>query len=152
MRKPSTRLIEHLAGLLALILAMTGLLIYAVQEPQRIVEAQAAQLQRDLDEAMTLYAQNCSVCHGVAGEGIGATPALDNPALRTSDAATLTKIIARGLYGTAMPAWHTEDGGVLSDYQISTLVMLIQAGDWQATQDRVVNLGLTPLVPFSAPA
>ena len=150
MRKPSPRLIEHLVGLLALVLAMTGLLIYALQEPQRVVEAQAAQLQRDLDEAMTLYAQNCSVCHGVAGEGIGATPPLDNPALRSSDAATLTKIIARGLYGTAMPAWHTDDGGVLSDYQISTLVMLVQAGDWQATQDRVVNLGLTPLVPFSA--
>jgi mono/diheme cytochrome c family protein len=150
MKKPSTRVIEHLVGLLALALALTGLLIYAIQEPQRIVQAQAAQLQRDLDEAMTLYAQNCTVCHGVAGEGIGATPALDNPALRSSDAMALTKIISRGLYGTTMPAWHVDDGGTLSDYQIATLVSLIQSGDWQATQDRVVNLGLTPLVPFSA--
>jgi len=150
MRKPSARLIEHLVGLLALALALTGLLIYALQEPQRIVQAQEAQLQRDLDEAMTLYAQNCSVCHGVAGEGIGATPALDNPALRSSDALALTKIISRGLFGTTMPAWHLEDGGTLSDYQVATLVTLIQSGDWQATQDRVVNLGLTPLVPFTA--
>jgi mono/diheme cytochrome c family protein len=150
MKKPSSRLIEHVVGLLALGLALTGLLIYAIQEPQRIVQAQEAQLQRDLDEAMTLYAQNCSVCHGVAGEGIGATPPLDNPALRNSDAVTLTKIIARGLYGTTMPAWHIEDGGTLSDYQIATLVSLIPSGDWQAVQDRVVNLGLVPLVPFSA--
>ena len=150
MKKPSAREIEHLVGLLALALALTGLLIYAIQEPQRIVQAQEAQLQRDLDDAMTLYAQNCSVCHGVAGEGIGATPALDNPALRSSEAVALTKIISRGLYGTTMPAWHVEDGGTLSDYQIATLVSLIQSGDWQATQDRVVNLGLTPLVPFSA--
>ncbi len=150
MKKPSPRVIEHLVGLLALALALTGLLIYAIQEPQRIVQAQAAQLQRDLDEAMTLYAQNCTVCHGVAGEGIGATPALDNPVLRSSDTMALTKIISRGLYGTTMPAWHVEDGGTLSDYQIATLVSLIQSGDWQATQDRVVNLGLTPLVPFSA--
>ena len=150
MKKPSSRIIEHLVGLLALGLALSGLLIYAVQEPQRIAQAQEAQLQRDLDDAMTLYAQNCSVCHGVAGEGIGATPALDNPALRSSDAVALTKIISRGLFGTTMPAWHEEDGGTLSDYQIATLVALIQSGDWQATQDRVVNLGLTPLVPFSA--
>jgi mono/diheme cytochrome c family protein len=86
----------------------------------------------------------------VAGEGIGATPALDNPALRSSDAVALTKIISRGLYGTTMPAWHVDDGGTLSDYQIATLVALIHSGDWQATQDRVVNLGLTPLMPFSA--
>ncbi len=150
MKRPSTRVIEHMVGLLALALALSGLLIYAIQEPQRIVLAQEAQLQRDLDEAMTLYAQNCTVCHGVAGEGIGATPALDNPALRSSDAVALTKIISRGLYGTTMPAWHVDDGGTLSDYQIATLVALIHSGDWQATQDRVVNLGLTPLVPFSA--
>ena len=37
MKKPSARVIEHLVGLLALALALTGLLIYAIQEPQRIV-------------------------------------------------------------------------------------------------------------------
>ena len=47
-----------------------------------------------------------------------------------------------------MPAWSLEDGGPLSDYQIDQLVQLIQYGDWQAAQDRVVNLGLAPLVPF----
>jgi mono/diheme cytochrome c family protein len=48
-----------------------------------------------------------------------------------------------------MPAWSKEDGGPLSDYQISELVNLIRSGDWNATQDRVVNLGLAPLVPFT---
>ncbi|MBU1662017.1 MAG: c-type cytochrome, partial [Chloroflexi bacterium] len=37
----------------------------------------------------------------------------------------------------------------LNDYQIGELVDLIRFGDWQATQDRVVNLGLAPLVPFA---
>jgi len=149
MKKISLVTLEHLVGLAALLLASTGLLIYALQEPGRIVQAQAAQLAADLDDAMTLYAQNCSVCHGLAGEGIGATPALDQAVLRESDPASLTKIIARGLFGTAMPAWHIEDGGPLSDYQIAEMVSLIQRGDWAATQDRVVNLGLAPLVPFT---
>lgn len=146
----NARLIEHTLGLLALAFLAVGVLIYALQEPQRLVSAQAAQLNADLDEAMTLYAQNCAVCHGLAGEGIGATPALNHPDLRAADAEMLTKIISRGLYGTSMPAWNKTDGGPLSDYQIGEMVALVQYGDWQQAQDRVVNLGLAPLVPFTA--
>ncbi|MEJ2304080.1 MAG: cytochrome c [Anaerolineales bacterium] len=102
---------ETLIGILATFLMAFGLLFAAIREPARISSAQEAQIRTDLDEAMSLYAQNCSVCHGLAGEGIGATPALDSPALREADYASLTKIIARGLFGTAMPAWSKEDGG-----------------------------------------
>lgn len=143
-------MLEVLIGILATGLIVTGLMLYALLEPARIEGAQASQLNLDLNDAMTLYAQNCSVCHGLAGEGIGATPPLNNPALSLSDPGSLAKIIARGLYGTSMPAWSLEDGGPLSDYQIDQMVLLIQHGDWQATQDRVVNLGLAPLVPFTA--
>lgn len=143
------RLFEILAGLLATQLIVFGLALYILNEPTRIVEAQAQTLAIQVDDAMTLYAENCSVCHGLAGEGIGATPPLDSEALRTMDYADLTKTIARGRYNTAMPAWSKEDGGPLSDYQISELVALIQSGDWSATQERVVNLGLAPLIPFT---
>jgi mono/diheme cytochrome c family protein len=70
--------------------------------------------------------------------------------MQSADPGSLTKVISRGLYNTSMPAWNLEDGGPLSDYQIGLLVTLIQQGDWQLVQDRVVNLGLAPLVPFSA--
>ncbi|MCK5429218.1 MAG: cytochrome c, partial [Anaerolineales bacterium] len=147
--KLSPRIIETLLGIFATSLIAAGILLYAVQEPSRIVSAQDDQILADLDDAMTIYAENCSVCHGLAGEGIGATPALDNPALSTADYNTLHKIISRGLFGTSMPAWSKEDGGPLGEYQIGELVTLIQFGDWQATQDRVVNMGLAPLVPFT---
>lgn len=146
----TTRLVELLLGMLAALLIVAGLGLYALQEPQRIVNAQAAQQTLDLNEAMTLYAENCAVCHGLRGDGIGAIPALDTEALRTADSGALFKIIARGLYNTAMPAWSIEDGGPLSDYQINQMVLLIQFGDWQQTQDRVVNLGLAPRVPFES--
>ncbi len=144
--------IEILVGLVATLMIATGLFLYALNEPARLEIAQAAQISYDLDEAMTLYAQNCVVCHGLSGEGIGATPPLNNPALRESDPQSLYKIISRGLYNTAMPAWGLEDGGPLSEFQMDQLVILVQAGDWQETQDRVVNLGLAPLVPFTAEA
>ncbi|MGB9641310.1 MAG: c-type cytochrome [Anaerolineales bacterium] len=141
--------LETYLGILATALIVIGLFLVVFNEPKRIASAQQSQLASDLDEAMTLYAQNCSVCHGLAGEGIGATPPLNNEALRQTDYDSLYKIIARGLYNTAMPAWSKEDGGPLSDYQISEMVTLIQNGDWQKTQDRVVNLGLAPSVPFT---
>ncbi len=145
----ANRIVEYLVGILATILIGVGIFLYSIQEPTRIVYAQQAQLETDLDQAMTLYAENCSVCHGLAGEGIGSTPGLNTVSLKEVDFASLEKIISRGLYNTAMPAWAIEDGGPLNEYQIDTLVMLIQNGDWQATQDRVVNLGLAPLVPFT---
>ena len=148
----TTRRLEIGFGLLATTLIAVGLLLYALDEPERIVLAQQTQLEGDLDEAMTMYAQNCAVCHGLTGEGIGSIPPLDNPDMRVADGQTLVKIVARGLFNTAMPAWSIEDGGPLSDYQISQMVRLVQAGDWQATQDRVVNLGLAPQVPFTAEA
>lgn len=150
--KISSRTIEYLIGILATAMIAAGLLLYTFEEPERISFAQEAQVRSDLDGAMTLYAENCAVCHGLAGEGIGATPGLDNPGLASMSTDELFKVIARGRFDTAMPAWGLEDGGPLSDYQIGMLATLIQQGDWQAAQDRVVNLGLAPLVPFAAQA
>ncbi len=149
MTPSRTRLIEILVGLLATQLIVFGLAFYIVNEPQRLISAQNEILTTQLDEAMTLYAENCAVCHGLNGEGIGSTPPLNNPALASMPYDELFKTIARGRYGTSMPAWSKDDGGPLSDYQISVLVSLVQSGDWQSTGDRVVNLGLAPLTPFT---
>lgn len=146
----STRTVEVLIGLLATSLIVTGIFLYALREPQRVTAAQNTQLRTDLDEAMSLYAENCSVCHGIQGEGIGVTPPLDHAGLRASDYDTLYKIISRGLYGTAMPAWSQEDGGPLSNYQIGEMVTLIQFGNWESVRDHVVNLGMAPLIPFNS--
>ncbi len=149
MTETRSHRLEILIGTIATGLIMLGLAAYILFEPNRIETAQAHTLGIQLDDAMSLYAENCAVCHGLADEGIGSTPPLNNPALQTMDARELFKTIARGRFNTAMPAWSQEDGGPLSDYQIDELVNLVQSGDWNATQDRVVNLGLAPLVPFT---
>ncbi len=145
-------LIESLIGLGATMAIAAALGWYMLQEPTRITQAQTDILNIQLEEAMTLYAENCAVCHGLNGEGIGATPALNNPALKTMPFEEIQKTIARGRYQTAMPAWSITDGGALSDYQINELALLIQYGDWKETGDRVVNLGLAPLIPFTTEA
>ncbi|GAB4549454.1 MAG: hypothetical protein Fur002_26610 [Anaerolineales bacterium] len=141
--------IETFIGLGATILIVAALGFYMLNEPNRIAAAQQKTLAAQLDDAMTLYAENCVVCHGLNGEGMGATPALNNPALQTMPFDEIYKTISRGRYQTAMPAWSIEDGGALSDYQIGEMVSLIFYGDWNQTGDRVVNLGLAPLIPFT---
>ena len=141
--------IEVLLGLLGTAIIVIAFGLYILGESNRLVESQGDILHLQLDDAMTLYAENCAVCHGLNGEGIGATPPLNAPGLQTMPYEEIYKVIARGRFETAMPAWSKEDGGPLSDYQIGELVALIESGDWNATGDRVVNLGLAPLIPFT---
>ena len=149
MNENRSHRIEILLGLLGTAIIVFALAFYIVSEPDRIVESQGEILYVQLEDAMTLYAENCAVCHGLNGEGIGATPPLNNPALQTMPYSDIFKTIARGRFETSMPAWSKNDGGPLSDYQIGELVALIESGDWNETGDRVVNLGLAPLIPFT---
>jgi mono/diheme cytochrome c family protein len=148
----STHTAEVLIGIVATATIALALPLYALWEPARIASAQARQLGADLDQAMTLYAENCVVCHGSAGAGIGANPPLATEGLRTADFDMLAKVVARGRTGTAMPAWSQEDAGPLSNYQISQVVTLIQTSDWQATAHRVADLGLEPSLTIRSAA
>ncbi len=145
-----TRRIELIIGFVAAVAILIGLGMAIVGEPARIATAEDEILATQIDDATAIYAEQCSVCHGIEGEGIGSTPPLDSEALSTTDSDTLFKTIARGRFDTAMPAWSLAEGGVLSDYQVSELVALVQNGDWSTVADRVVNLGYAPLVPFTA--
>lgn len=74
-----------------------------------------------------LYAQNCSGCHGVNGQG-GLTVALGNPVyLAMADDATIRRITAGGVAGTAMPGFAQRAGGFLIDAQIEIIVRGIRA-------------------------
>lgn len=70
----------------------------------------------------TLYQQNCAGCHGQQGKG-GAAIALNNPVyLQIADDATIRRITAQGVAGTAMPAFAQSSGGMLTDEQINAIV------------------------------
>jgi mono/diheme cytochrome c family protein len=69
----------------------------------------------------TLYGENCSGCHGVEGKG-GAAIALADPVyLAIADEAVIRKVIAKGIPGTAMPAFAESAGGMLTDKQINVI-------------------------------
>ncbi len=91
-----------------------------------------------------LYAINCAVCHGAAGEGIGDTPPLNSDAVRMMSETDLSRVISRGRVNTLMAAWASEEGGIFSNPQIDDFVTFIQQVNWEFVEVRVEELGLTP--------
>lgn len=140
---------HYLIGFFAALVLSIALGLYMLFEPARQARAQLDLLTQQVSEGQVLYAEDCAVCHGAAGEGLGATPALDSEGLRAMDFDTLYKVIARGRYDTAMAAWSVTDGGPLNDAQIESLIAVIQQGDWLSTRGVVVGLGLEPRAPIS---
>ncbi len=74
-------------------------------------------------------------------------PALNHPALSEANSDALFRTIARAAHGTGMAAWHKSEGGVLNEYQINQLVLLIQKADWQRVDQVALenNLGEKPV-------
>lgn len=131
-------------SLLAILTIVAVLPLYAWLEPQRMETAQTDLREDFVAYAAVMYVENCAICHGAAGEGIGATPGLNNDGLRMADYDTLYKVIARGRYGTLMAPWHTEEGGIYTDYQIEQLIALIRYGDWAEVDELAASQGLIP--------
>lgn len=81
-------------------------------------------------EAIPLFANNCTACHGPAGEGSTIAPALNSAELRARlDDEAIAATITNGRPGTAMPAW----GDQLTGEQINVLVALIR--NWDSLDD-----------------
>jgi mono/diheme cytochrome c family protein len=117
-------------SLLALLIVVAALPVYALFEAGRMDLAQAALAGRYVAEGADMYIENCASCHGADGLGIGAMPALNNPGLAKADRDVLYDTIAHSPHGTVMSAWHLDEGGALNSFQVEGLVTLIMSADW----------------------
>jgi mono/diheme cytochrome c family protein len=93
----------------------------------------------------TLFSENCSACHGAEGKG-GAAIALANPVyLAIADDASIRKVVAQGVPGTAMPAFAQSAGGMLTDAQVDVITKGIRSR-W--SQNGILNSASAP--PYAA--
>ena len=69
-----------------------------------------------------LYASNCAGCHGANGSGGLALRLADPVYLAIADDPTIRRVIATGVPGTAMPAFASTSGGMLTAEQIDAIV------------------------------
>jgi cytochrome c oxidase cbb3-type subunit 3 len=70
----------------------------------------------------SLYQQNCAGCHGAQGSGGAAIGLNSQVYLAIADDATIRRVTAEGVPGTAMPAFVQSSGGMLTDQQINAIV------------------------------
>jgi cytochrome c oxidase cbb3-type subunit III len=74
-----------------------------------------------------LFSENCAACHGAEGRG-GAAIALASPVyLAIADDASIRKVIAQGVPGTAMPPFAQSAGGMLTDAQLDVITKEIRS-------------------------
>ena len=80
----------------------------------------------------TLYAQNCSGCHGAQGMN-GPSYPLANPAYQALvDEQIIRQIVTNGEPGTHMPPFAISAGGMLTDQQVDALVNGVRAAWFKA--------------------
>jgi cytochrome c oxidase cbb3-type subunit 3 len=80
-----------------------------------------------LDVLDVPYRANCAGCHGPDGKGGAARGLVDPVFLQIATEATLRRVTASGVPGTAMPAFAKSAGGTLTDAQIDAIVQQIQS-------------------------
>lgn len=134
----------NLISIMALLALVVAVPLYAMQEGGRLQNAQKSLREQYVLEASDTYVDNCAVCHGSQGEGIGVMPPLNNPALSQADGGMLYDTISRAAHGTAMASWHMDEGGILNQYQIEGLVTLLRYADWEQVSAVADSRGFIP--------
>ena len=90
----------------------------------------------DAARGKSLYARNCTSCHGAAGEGVLA-PALANAALqRSANDGLLYATIAYGRRNTAMPGFLAADQRGMSKQDVTDLVAHLRQLGKATTQEK----------------
>ena len=92
-----------------------------------------------------LYESNCAGCHGRDGHFGAARPLNDPLFLALIGKEKLRDVIAKGVTGTAMPAFAQNAGGALTDQQITILASQIEE-HWSRSQAFIA----VALPPYSA--
>lgn len=131
-------------GLILTLFIVAFIPAYWATEPSRQEAARERFLSEAIERGSELYATQCAGCHGAGGQG-GVGSALRGTQL-PDDA--LTKRITRGIPGTAMPAFGTEEGGPLREHQIADLVTFIK--NWEKAASEVPEAAEEP-GPGAAP-
>jgi len=89
--------------------------------PGRPAKDSQALAPNEVVEFRALYASNCAGCHGRQGRGGAAIGLADPVYLAIAEDASIRKVIADGVHGTAMPAFAQSAGGMLTDAQIDVI-------------------------------
>lgn len=138
---------QIIAMTILMFLGVASLGAYVWFDDGRRAEAEDQHLIEAAERGARIFANNCRVCHGNAGEGLIGL-ALNTPAntlaFRSFNDPALDELQARyrgtiecGRNGTAMPPWAVAHGGSLNFFHIENLVTLITTNAGNAWEEAV---------------
>jgi cytochrome c oxidase cbb3-type subunit 3 len=87
-----------------------------------------------INDFTVLFGSNCAGCHGRDGHSGAARPLNDPLFLALIGKEKLRDVIAKGVPGTAMPAFAQSAGGTLTDQQVAILADQMES-TWSRSQD-----------------
>ena len=137
-----------LVGLISILIAVSGMVYIAINEPDRQAEFKEAFHARQVEQGAAIFTEFCSECHGIKGQGIeGVGPALNTKfffeerlkeiGYLGSLEAYVTLTVAGGRpvksdssYPRNMPTWSTKFGGPLRPDQVDNVTQYIL--NWEA--------------------
>ena len=136
-----------LVGLLAILIAVSGVVYLGINEADRRAEFEQAFHGRSMEKGAALYAEYCAECHGLHGEGTPRAPILnsrqffDNRVKELGFEGGLPAYIRLTIAGGRpvksseswpqnMPTWSSDFGGPLRNDQVDNLVDYVM--NWQA--------------------
>jgi mono/diheme cytochrome c family protein len=119
----------------AALIVAAGLTLSSCDAPGRSAAQVRAIRPSEVANFDELFSQNCSGCHGKAGQG-ALTVGIGRPIyLAIADDATIRRTIEEGRPGTPMPAFSQRAGGMLTAAQIEVLVRGIRNWSTPGTFD-----------------
>lgn len=134
-----------LITLVALLVLVVAMPVYMQVESERMERAQATLQATYLAAGAETYLENCVSCHGPAGEGVGAMPALNTLGQASYD--SLYHTIGHSPHGSPMSIWHVGEGGLLKSHEVEGLVTLIMAAEWPEVEALAVGRGEIAATP-----
>lgn len=113
------------ACMAALLLAFP---VYWRAEPARRAARARAQAAADVGAGRTTFALYCAGCHGEGGRGGRGYPTLaSREFLASATDRQVEWLVSSGIPGSAMPTWHLDLGGPLSEQQIGQVVRYLRS-------------------------
>ena len=157
-----------LVGLLAVLIAVSGVVYIAIGEADRRTEFERAFHGRSIASGAALYTEYCTECHGLKGEGIeGVAPTLnsqhffENRLQEIGYQGTLESYVRLTVaggrpvksdqsYARNMPTWSVDFGGPLRNDQVDNIVDYVM--NWREAAPALAAPGAEPTpVPGDTP-
>ncbi len=119
---------QYVIGLCCMAVLIIAFPLYRIGEPARRRRARAAMERESVTQGRESFARNCAGCHGANAGGGAMAPTLGSREfLSTVTDQQLHWLIAGGIPGTPMSAYHLDLGGPFTPQEIDRLVRYLRS-------------------------